>query len=96
MHWLEPGCLKHADTAQVLKPQLVDFSAVTDKPVCFRATFDAGEGEERNRIKAVEKEGRRMKGVDCETLKINGNLDPAHKKGRSTLPTWGSCACSTC
>ena len=66
-HWLEPGCLKPADTAQVLKPQLVDFSAVTDKPVCFRASFEAGEGEERNRVKAVEKEGRRMKGVDCET-----------------------------
>ena len=66
-HWLEPGCLKPADTAQVLKPQLVDFSAGTDKPVGFRASFGAGEGEERNRVKAVEKEGRRMKGVDCET-----------------------------
>ena len=30
-------------------------------------SFEAGEGEERNRIKAVEKEGRRLKGVDCET-----------------------------
>ena len=55
-HWLEPGCLKPADTAQVLKPQLVDFSAGTDKPVCFRASFEAGEVEERNRVKAVEKE----------------------------------------
>ena len=67
VHWLEPVCLKPADTAQVLKPQLVDFSAGTDKPVGFRASFEAGEGQERNRVKAVEKEGRRMKGVDCET-----------------------------
>ena len=59
VHWLEPGCLKHADTAQVLKPQLVDFSAGTDKPVGFRASFGAGEVEERNRVKAVEKENER-------------------------------------
>ena len=60
VHWLEPVCLKPADTAQVLKPQLVDFSAGTDKPVGFRASFEAGEeGEERSRVKAVEKENER-------------------------------------